>query len=70
MRFLAPLMLILAAVAIACCSNPPKHVLPIGDNDPEVVFETQLITAYPDPRRNPPVPKKPRIAKKEPKAFK
>ena len=72
MRFLAPLMLILAAVAVACCSNPPKHVLPIGDGDPEVVFETQLITAYPDPRRNPAAAaaKKPKLAKKEPKAFK
>jgi hypothetical protein len=45
-------------------------LLPVGDNeDPEVVFETQLITAYPDPRRNPPMPPK-RLAKKEPRAFK
>ena len=76
MRFLAPLMLILAAVAVACCGNPPKHVLPIGDNDPEVVFETQLITAYPDPRRNPPAPAKAQkarknaVARKEPQPFK
>jgi hypothetical protein len=51
-------------------------VLPVGDNDPEVVFETQLITAYPDPRRNPPAKEKAQkarknaVARKEPHAFK
>ena len=81
MRFLAPLSLVLVFFAVACCGNPPKHILPIGD-DPEVVFEVQLITASPDPRRAPP-PKpdepgksdkkderRPALARKGPRAFK